>query len=87
MWTVTDSTGKFTLIPNQIGYYSVTAYFIGYQKRKIDSIVDFPQHLKVLFGKIYLNQVNHSLEEVVVTGNSQVLEETAEKMVFRQTKI
>jgi outer membrane receptor protein involved in Fe transport len=83
--TVSGAQGNFTLeIP--YGKYFLKASFIGYSTRILDSIKVNPRNLEIDLGKIALDESSIEIENVVVTGEKQMIINNLDKKVINVEK-
>jgi outer membrane receptor protein involved in Fe transport len=83
--TVSGAQGNFILeIP--YGKYFLKASFIGYSTRILDSIKVNPRNLEIDLGKIALDESSIEIENVVVTGEKQMIINNLDKKVINVEK-
>lgn len=76
--TVTDRTGKFTLFDVPPGRYYLDILFLGYEKRRMDVVVDGPESV----GDVLLSPAAVLLGDVIVEGERASLTYEIDKKVL-----
>jgi hypothetical protein len=79
---LTDEKGSFKVENISAGIYRLTIAFLGYQTKIIDSVKTTPAKPDLNLGRIYLSPNQNSLAEVVVTGNTPIIENKIDKLVY-----
>lgn len=83
--TVSANGGKFTLeIP--YGKYFLKASFIGYSTKILDNIIVNPKNNEIDLGIIALDESSIQIENVVVTGEKQMIINNLDKKVINVEK-
>ena len=83
--TAADDKGKFTLPRVAVGQYRVLVTFIGFSTKTIDNVtVEKSKDLDL--GVIKLNPIAKTLDEVTVTGQSSMIEEKVDRLVYNAEK-
>ncbi|WP_375444821.1 TonB-dependent receptor domain-containing protein [uncultured Fibrella sp.] len=83
--TVADEKGKFTLAKLVAGQYKALITFVGYRTKTIDSLtVSNGQSLDI--GVIKLSSSVKMLNEVTVVGQSALIEEKVDRLVYNAEK-
>ncbi len=83
--TVTDSSGKFSVFVKQTGSYLIAADFIGYKKKYLP--LDVPNEEKVNVPDILIEEYAKELNEVVVEGEKEFVQNTIDKQVYNTDKL
>ncbi|MBI2419867.1 MAG: TonB-dependent receptor, partial [Ignavibacteriales bacterium] len=84
--TVTDVSGDFSIDITTPGRYYALLSFIGYDTKKIDSILITPKNLHAQLGEVLLADHYQRLKEVVVTGEKQEVINNLDKKVINVDK-
>ena len=84
--TVTESTGEFKIENVPAGRYYLTASFIGYDTKKVDSVFISPKSPERNVGKIYIRDHFYKLNDIVVTGEKQEVINNLDKKVINVDK-
>ena len=79
---VTDKTGKFELSPIQPGKYLLTFRLIGYKEKSTALFLIDAQHKHLNVGEIALTATTVNLDEVLVTGQKSMYNNTFDKKVY-----
>ncbi|NID09291.1 TonB-dependent receptor domain-containing protein [Fibrivirga algicola] len=83
--TVADEKGKFTLSKLVAGQYRALITFVGYKTKTVDSLtVTNGQTLDI--GVVRLNSSVKLLNEVTVVGQSALIEEKVDRLVYNAEK-
>ncbi|MGK4568349.1 carboxypeptidase-like regulatory domain-containing protein [Flavobacterium sp. 3HN19-14] len=83
---LTDETGSFKLNEVPAGTYTLAISFIGYNTRTITPITTTDAKLDASVGKIILSSETNTLKEVVVVGNTQLVSNKIDKIVYNVEK-
>lgn len=82
--TVTDEKGLFDIKNIAGGAYFLEFEFLGYTKKRIS--ITIKEGAKLKLNKIFLTQESVTLKEVTVEGQSQVIEEKVDRLVYNAEK-
>ena len=82
--TVTDEKGVFDIKNIAGGAYFLEFEFLGYTKKRIS--ITIKEGAKLKLNKIFLSQESVTLKEVTVEGQSQVIEEKVDRLVYNAEK-
>ncbi len=80
--TVCDDNGKFTIDKVAEGSYTISISFIGYETQTIDNIVVADKRHELNLGIIKLSYSTKMLNEVVVEGQKQLIEERVDRTIY-----
>jgi len=83
--TVADENGKFSLTKVVAGEYKILISFIGYVNKTVDNI-KLGKGEELQLGNIKLSSNIKQLEEVTVTGQSSLIEEKVDRLVYNAEK-
>lgn len=83
--TVADDKGKFELNKVADGKYKLLISFIGFNDKTIDNI-EIQKGQKVDLGNVLLGSNVKQLNEVTVTGQSTLIEEKVDRLVYNAEK-
>ena len=78
---VCDDKGNFTITKIAVGTYSVSITFIGYETNTINDVV-VDSKSEVNLGPIKLQTTTKVLNEVVVEGQRQLIEEKVDRTIY-----
>jgi hypothetical protein len=84
--TVTNPQGQFLLEPVPAGTYRVRITYIGYRNAVKENLVVRPDAPVVDLGSIRIRPSSQALEEVVVTAERPLFEQSIDKRVFNVEK-
>jgi outer membrane receptor protein involved in Fe transport len=84
--TVTNPQGQFLLEPVPAGAYRVRITYIGYRNAVKENLVVRPDAPVVDLGSIKIRPSSQALEEVVVTAEKPLFEQSIDKRVFNVEK-
>jgi hypothetical protein len=84
--TVTDLQGNFMLEDIPPGTYRIRVSFMGYRTSSKDNLVISRQNPQQNLGTIRLNATAQALDEVVVSAEQPVFEQSIDKRVFNVEK-
>jgi hypothetical protein len=84
--TVTNPQGQFLLEPVPAGTYRVRITYIGYRNAVKENLVVRPDAPVVDLGSIKIRPSSQALEEVVVTAERPLFEQSIDKRVFNVEK-
>lgn len=79
---VCDDKGKFVISKIADGTYSISVTFIGYETVDIPNVVIAPKKQDIVLGEIKLATSAKLLNEVVVEGQKQLIEERVDRTVY-----
>jgi outer membrane receptor protein involved in Fe transport len=79
---LTDEKGSFKVENISAGLYRLTIAFLGFKTKIIDSVKTTPAKPDLNLGKIFLSPNQNALAEVVVTGNTPIIENKIDKLVY-----
>ncbi|MBC7387700.1 MAG: TonB-dependent receptor [Opitutaceae bacterium] len=83
--TVTDSSGRYNLSVKQTGSYLIAADFIGYKKKYLS--LEVPNEEKVKVPEILIEEYAKVLNEVIVEGEKEFVQNSIEKQVYNTDKL
>ena len=83
--TIADEKGKFILNKLVAGNFKILISFIGYQNKTIDNIT-LSKGQELDLGSIKLPSNVKTLDEVTVTGQSALIEEKVDRLVYNAEK-
>ena len=83
--TVVDEKGKFSLTKLAAGEYKILISFIGYGNKTVDNIT-LAKGQELNLGTIKLASNVKTLEEVTVTGQTSLIEEKVDRLVYNADK-
>ena len=83
--TVADEKGKFVLNKVVAGEFKILISFIGYRNKTIDNIT-LTKGQDLDLGEIKLSSNVKTLDEVTVTGQSALIEEKVDRLVYNAEK-
>lgn len=83
--TVVDEKGKFSLTKLAAGEYKILISFIGYGNKTVDNI-SLTKGQELNLGTIKLASNVKTLEEVTVTGQTSLIEEKVDRLVYNADK-
>ncbi len=84
--SLTDEKGVFKIDNISPGSYRLTIAFLGYQNKVLDSVKTTPERPDMNLGKIILSPNQKTLNEVVVTGQANIIENKIDKIVYNAEK-
>jgi outer membrane receptor protein involved in Fe transport len=80
--TVADEKGKFTITKVAEGTYRVVISFIGYENITVNNVIISDKKSNIDLGTQKLGTSVKQLDEVVVQGQRQLVEEKVDRMVY-----
>ncbi|WP_169513387.1 outer membrane beta-barrel family protein [Flexithrix dorotheae] len=80
--TIASDNGKFVVNNLKKGMYKVVLSFIGYSELSIEGIEIFEKGNTENLGKLYLEEAVTELEEVVVEGEKELVEEKVDRLIY-----
>ncbi|MDB5132356.1 MAG: hypothetical protein JWR02_2105 [Mucilaginibacter sp.] len=83
---ITDTKGNFKLDNLHPGRYKLVITFIGYPNKTIDPVVTTDGKPDNNLGNIYISPGARILKEVAVTGQSSIIENHIDKIVYNAEK-
>ena len=83
---LTDEKGKFSLNNIAPGKYKVVVSFIGYPSKTIDPVETTPGKPDNNMGTVVITPSSRTLKEVVVAGQTPMVENRIDKIVFNAEK-
>ncbi|QJD94730.1 TonB-dependent receptor [Mucilaginibacter robiniae] len=83
---LTDDKGNFKLNNIAPGNYKITVSFIGYPTKTIDPVTTTPGKPDKNMGDVIVAPSSRALKEVVVAGQTPVIENKIDKIVFNAEK-
>jgi outer membrane receptor protein involved in Fe transport len=83
---VTDEAGTFKLADIPPGTYKITISFIGYRTKTISPVLTTAAKLDLEIGKVTLSEETNTLNEVVVQGNTALVSNKIDKIVYNVEK-
>lgn len=83
--TTTNDKGMFSIPKVAEGKYKLMISFVGYQTKTVDN-VEVPAKGEKIVGTVYVAQDSKLLDEVVVTGEQELVENKIDKMVYNADK-
>lgn len=84
--TLTDASGSFIIEKLMPGRYYIDVKFIGYQSRRIGSVMVSPRAPRVDLGTFSILAASENIDAVVVTGEKKMLLHNLDKKVFNVDK-
>jgi hypothetical protein len=82
---VSDEKGKFSFTKIEAGEYKLQISFIGYQTKTLDKL-NFTKGQDFDLGAIKLNPSVKNLDEVTITGTTELIEEKVDRLVYNAEK-
>jgi outer membrane receptor protein involved in Fe transport len=82
---VTDEKGKFSFSKLEAGEYKISISFIGYQTKTLNKL-NFTKGQEFDLGSIKFNSITKNLDEVTVTGKTELIEEKVDRLVYNAEK-
>lgn len=82
---VSDEKGKFSFSKIEAGEYKLQISFIGYQTKTLDKL-NFTKGQDFDLGAIKLSPIVNNLDEVTITGTTELIEEKVDRLVYNAEK-
>ncbi|MFP4341460.1 MAG: TonB-dependent receptor domain-containing protein [Cyclobacteriaceae bacterium] len=80
--TVADDKGKFQLKNVPVGNFRLIISFIGYENLEVNSVEISEKENNLDLGKLFLASATKQLDEVVVQGQRNLIEEKVDRTVY-----